>query len=316
MDRLGFFKHGLSAATDVVGSVIGLKKAVNTFTEAVDEALSNIKSDIGLNLQSLQGDMCENPRNTLSEAARMGYTMIETASYSNGRIYDMKPDDFREAARKAGLKIAGAHLTKLLEDMPDATAESETDSAAAGEATTAEDPVTGWWREALDIHRDLGCRYITMPRLPESISDETTARYAEYFDTIGDMAAQRGMKFCFHPDKSHLTAVNGVSAFDAIAAATDPAKVWFEIDTYETAEAGIDTKALLRRYGERVLLLHAHDYGVVGESGRIDFDPIIAEAVKRGAKDIFVEVRNYMLPPKNCVERSIYNLESLPSIRF
>ena len=296
MDRLGFFKHGLSAATDVVGSVIGLKKAVNTFTEAVDEALSNIKSDIGLNLQSLHGDMCENPRNTLSETARMGYTMIETASYSNGRIYDMKPDDFREAARKAGLKIAGAHLTKLLEDMPDAAAESETD--------------------ALDIHRDLGCRYITMPRLPESLSDETTARYAEYFDTIGDMAAQRGMKFCFHPDKSHLTAVNGVSAFDAIAAATDPAKVWFEIDTYETAEAGIDTKALLRRYGERVLLLHAHDYGVVGESGRIDFDPIIAEAVKRGAKDIFVEVRNYMLPPKNCVERSIYNLESLPSIRF
>ena len=313
---MGFFKHGLSAATDVVGSVIGLKKAVNTFTEAVDEALSNIKSDIGLNLQSLQGDMCENPRNTLSEVARMGYTMIETASYSNGRIYDMKPDDFREAARKAGLKIAGAHLTKLLEDMPDATAESETDSAAAGEATPVEDPVMGWWREALDIHRDLGCRYITMPRLPESLSDETTARYAEYFDTIGDMAAQRGMKFCFHPDKSHLTAVNGVSAFDAIAAATDPAKVWFEIDTYETAEAGIDTKALLRRYGERVLLLHAHDYGVVGESGRIDFDLIIAEAVKRGAKDIFVEVRNYMLPPKNCVERSIYNLESLPGIRF
>lgn len=313
---MGFFKHGLSAATDVVGSVIGLKKAVNTFTEAVDEALSNIKSDIGLNLQSLQGDMCENPRNTLSEVARMGYTMIETASYSNGRIYDMKPDDFREAARKAGLKIAGAHLTKLLEDMPDATAESKTGSVTAGEATTAEDPVTEWWREALDIHRDLGCRYITMPRLPESLSDETTARYAEYFDTIGDMAAQHGMKFCFHPDKSHLTAVNGVSAFDAIAAATDPAKVWFEIDTYETAEAGIDAKALLQRYGKRVLLLHAHDYGVVGESGRIDFDPIIAEAVKRGAKDIFVEVRNYMLPPKNCVERSIYNLESLPSIRF
>lgn len=316
MDRLGFFKHGLSAATDVVGSVIGLKKAVNTFTEAVDEALSNIKSDIGLSLQSLQGDMCENPRNTLSEAARMGYTMIETASYSNGRIYDMKPDDFREAARKAGLKIAGAHLTKLLEDMPDATAESKTVSSAAGETATAEDPVMGWWREALDIHRDLGCRYITMSRLPETLSEDATARYAEYFDTIGDMAAQRGMKFCFHPDKSHLTAVNGVSAFDAIAAATDPAKVWFEIDTYETAEAGIDTKALLRRYGERVLLLHAHDYGVVGESGRIDFDPIIAEAVKRGAKDIFVEVRNYMLPPKNCVERSIYNLESLPSIRF
>ena len=319
MDRLGFFKHGLSAATDVVGSMIGLKKAVDTFTEAVDEALSNIKNDIGLNLQSLQGDMCENPRNTLSDVAQMGYTMIETASYSNGRIYDMKPDEFREAARKAGLKIAGAHLTKLLEDRPETATQSapaENGGQEADAAKEVEDPVMKWWAEALDIHRDTGCRYITMPKLPESLTDEDTARYADYFDTIGDMAAQRGMKFCFHPDKRHLKAENGVSTFDAIAAATDPAKVWFEIDTYETAEAGIDILALLKRYGKRVLLLHAHDYGVTGESGRIDFDPIIEEAVKCGAQDIFVEVRNYSLPPKNCAERSLYNLESLPSIKY
>lgn len=319
MDRLGFFKHGLSAATDVVGSMIGLKKAVDTFTEAVDDALSNIKSDIGLNLQSLQGDMCENPRNTLSDAAQMGYTMIETASYSNGRIYDMRPDDFHEAARKAGLKIAGAHLTRYMEDPAAANQTAETqrkDSAAADEAAPAGNTVMQWWREALDIHRDLGCRYITMPNLPFPLSDEATARYAEYFDTIGDMAAQRGMKFCLHPDKPHLTAENGISAFDAIAAATDPTKVRFEIDTYETAEAGASIGALLKRYGKRVLLLHVHDYGVVGESGRIDFDPIISEAVKRGTQDIFVEVRNYMLPPKNCVERSLYNLESLPSMKY
>ena len=245
MDRLGFFKHGLSAATDVVGQMIGLKKAVDTFTEVVDEALSGIKSDIGLNLQSLQGDMCENPRNTLSEVAGIGYTMIETASYANGRVYDMKPEEFRDAARKAGLKIAGAHLTKLLDENPAATQAAPTESGEAEAAAEAEAPVMKWWAEALDTHRDMGCRYITMPSLPETLSDGTTERYAAYFDTIGDMAAQRGMKFCFHPDKRHLTAENGTSAFDAIAAATDPAKVWFEIDTYETAEAGIDTKALL-----------------------------------------------------------------------
>lgn len=319
MDRLGFFKHGLSAATDVVGQMIGLKKAVDTFTEAVDEALSGIKSDIGLNLQSLQGDMCENPRNTLSDVAQMGYTMIETASYANGRVYDMKPEEFRDAARKAGLKIAGAHLTRLLDENPAASAQAaptESGDGGAEAAVEAEDPALKWWAEALDTHRDMGCRYITMPSLPENLSDETTARYAAYFDTIGDMAAQRGMKFCFHPDKRHLTAENGTSAFDAIAAATDPAKVWFEIDTYETAEAGIDTKALLKRYGKRVLLLHAHDHGAVGESGRIDFDPIISEAIRCGAQDIFVEVRNYSLPPKNCAERSLYNLESLPSIKY
>lgn len=35
---------------DAVSAVIGLKKAVNTFTEAVDEALGDIKSDMGLYL--------------------------------------------------------------------------------------------------------------------------------------------------------------------------------------------------------------------------------------------------------------------------
>lgn len=50
MDRLTFFKQGLSSAMDAVSAVIGLKKAVNTFTEAVDEALGDIKSDMGLYL--------------------------------------------------------------------------------------------------------------------------------------------------------------------------------------------------------------------------------------------------------------------------
>ncbi len=329
MDRLGFFKQGLSSAADVVGSIIGLKKAVNTFSEAVDEALSNVSSDIGLNLLSLQSDMIENAGNTLTDIAAMGYTMIETASFAGGRVHDMKPEAFKALADRAGLKIAGAHINRLREEFDTAAAtgspETGTQTGTAGAAcgntdaepaAPAEDPATAWWNEALDIHRGLGCRYVTMSRLPEVIADDTAAIYAAYFDTIGGLAAQKGMKFCFHPDRNHLAARDGVSVFDAIAAATDPEKVWFEIDTYEAAEAGVDTVALLKRYRRRIPLLHLHDYGVACESGRIDFDTIVAEAVKCGAQDIFVEVRDYMLPPKNCVERSLYNLESLPSIRY
>lgn len=331
MDRLGFFKHGLTAAADVVGSMIGLKKAVNTFTEVVDEALSNIKSDMGLNLLSLQGDMYENVANTLADVARMGYTMIETASFAGGRVYDMKPEAFKAVADKAGLKIAGAHITKFLEEFAEAEAPTAEEAAAPARVDEAEkakttestataeseDPAMKWWCDALDIHRSMGCRYITMARLPENPTAATLAAYADYFDRIGERAAERGMKFCFHPDKEHLRAEHdGVSVFDAIAAATDPTKVWFEIDTYEATEAEVSIAALLKRYRKRVLLLHARDYGVVGQSGRIDFDKVVTQAVNSGVQDIFVEVRSYTLPPKNCVERSIYNLESLPAIRY
>ena len=50
MDRLGFFKQGLSSLFDAASTVVGLKQAANSFVEVVDEALNNIKTDIGLHL--------------------------------------------------------------------------------------------------------------------------------------------------------------------------------------------------------------------------------------------------------------------------
>lgn len=386
MDRLTFFKQGLSSAMDAVSAVIGLKKAVNTFTEAVDEALGDIKSDMGLYLKSVESDMYEGVGSTLKEMARMGYTTIETDSYFGGRIYDLKPDDFRRAADEAGLKITSAHLRKYYaDDMPEGpekegvekeggekervekervekeggekegaeTKENKTDGAetkgktkdikaersedketeaeetveveakgAEGaeakseDAAEVEDPVMKWWDEALDVQKAMGCRYIVISRLPDALTPLTAARYADYYTRIGDKALQRGMKLCIHPERRVLTATDGASIFDIMALHMPQEKVWFEIDTREAHEAGVDVVSMLKRYKGRVMLLHLQDYGIVTESGLIDFDKIINTAIASGVKDIFVEVRSYTLPPRNCVERSMYNLESLPSLRY
>lgn len=377
MDRLTFFKQGLSSAMDAVSAVIGLKKAVNTFTEAVDEALGDIKSDMGLYLKSVESDMYEGVDSTLKEMARMGYTTIETDSYFGGRIYDLKPDDFRRAADEAGLKITSAHLRKYYaDDMPEGpekegvekeggekegteTKENKTDGAEtkgktkdikaerpedketeaeesveveakeaegaegaeeaeakSADAAEAEDPVMKWWDEALDVQKAMGCRYIVISRLPDALTPLTAARYADYYTRIGDKALQRGMKLCIHPERRVLTATDGASIFDIMALHMPQEKVWFEIDTREAHEAGVDIVSMLKRYKGRVMLLHLQDYGIVTESGLIDFDKIINTAIASGVKDIFVEVRSYTLPPRNCVERSMYNLESLPSLRY
>lgn len=384
MDRLTFFKQGLSSAMDAVSAVIGLKKAVNTFTEAVDEALGDIKSDMGLYLKSVESDMYEGVGSTLKEMARMGYTTIETDSYFGGKIYDLKPDDFRRAADEAGLKITSAHLRKYYaDDMPEGpekeeaekeggekegaetkenkideveTKENKTDGAEtkgktkdikaerpedketeaeetveveakeaegaeeaeakSADTAEAEDPVMKWWDEALDVHKAMGCRYIVISRLPDALTPLTAARYADYYTRIGDKALQRGMKLCIHPERRVLTATDGASIFDIMALHMPQEKVWFEIDTREAHEAGVDIVSMLKRYKGRVMLLHLQDYGIVTESGLIDFDKIINTAIASGVKDIFVEVRSYTLPPRNCVERSMYNLESLPSLRY
>ena len=366
---------------DAVSAVVGLKKAVNTFTEAVDEALGDIKSDMGLYLKSVESDMYEGVGSTLKEMARMGYTTIETDSYFGGRIYDLKPDDFRRAADEAGLKITSAHLRKYYaDDMPEGpekegaekeggekegaetkenkideveTKENKTDGAEtkgktkdikaersenketeaeesleieakgaegaeakSADAAEVEGPVMKWWDEALDVHKAMGCRYIVISRLPDALTPLTAARYADYYTRIGDKALQRGMKLCIHPERRVLTATDGASIFDIMALHLPQEKVWFEIDTREAHEAGVDIVSMLKRYKGRVMLLHLQDYGIVTESGLIDFDKIINTAIASGVKDIFVEVRSYTLPPRNCVERSMYNLELLPSLRY
>ncbi len=408
MDRLGFFKQGLSSMLDVAGSIVGLKHAANSFVEVVDEALSNIKTDIGLHLPSLDAGMYDDPQGTLSEVAHIGYTMVEVGAYYGGKIHNMAPEEFKALVNKAGLKITSAHINHLHQSAEDSTAGTFTNSAdaeaakraarwaamasgateegataeegiakevaaegtkaegatvkeAAAEGATAEgataeeatakevvaeevaeegakvkgtektegtedttaedteakpDPNDEWWREALDIHKKLGCRYIVMSRLPDYPTDEVIAEYATYFNRIGELAAERGMQFCYHPRQQEMKVTDGKSAFETIAANTDPEKVHFEIDTYEATEAEVDVVELLKRLSKRVTLLHIHDHGIIGDSEKIDFEKIIAQGIRTGVKDIFVEVRNFSLPPINCVERSYYNVESLPSISY
>ena len=322
MDRLGFFKHGLSSLLDVAQSIIGLKHAADSFTEAVDEALSNIKTDIGLHLPSLDAQMYQDPQGTICDIAEMGYTLLEVGAYTPGKAQDQSIARLKELADGAGLKIAGVHINKLYErPAPQENEPADTESQVAvkepADQKAQPDPNAEWWQKALDDAQALGCRYVTMARMPDYPTDEVIDEYIAYFNLIGELTAERKMQFCFHPRKAELQrGEDSLSIFDRIAAGCDPLKVAFQIDTYEATEAGIDILELLNTQGKRVALLHIHDYGIVGESGKIDLDSIIAKGVRTGVRDIMLEVSDYSMPPKNCVERSLQNVQNLPSVRF
>ena len=156
-----------------------------------------------------------------------------------------------------------------------------------------------------------------MQRMPAQMTPKDAEFYAGYFNRIGEFCLEEGMKFQFHPTKELLEATSEhESLLDIIAAATDPEKVWLQIDSLECQMAKVDCLALIQRYADRVLTMHLHDYGTTGESGDIDFEELISKAIKLKVEELYIEVNNFTLPPINCVERSINNMMSLPSVRY
>ena len=320
MDRLGFFKHGFSALMDAATSVVGMKKAVESMSEAVDEALSNIQTDMCLHLPSLDAKMYEDARNTLSELARMGYTTLEVGAYFGDTIHDQKVDKFNEMVHQAGLKVIAAHLNREFKpEVPENEVEGDGEADVAAKENVEFPAEQKWWTEALDTVKSLGCKSVTMAKVPAFAPHDTeqmAATYAAYFERVAALAAERGMKFCYHPSSAELKATDGVSFFDLIAQKCDKEKVWFQIDTFEALQAGVDVISLLEQYKGRVLSLHLHDRSVVCDSGEIDFDKVIKRGYECGVKLIIIEQRHFTLPPMNCVERSLQNVLTLASVRL
>lgn len=338
MDRLSFFKQGLSSVLDATSSLIGIKKAADSFTEAVSEALSEVRTNIGLHLPTLDNDMYTSPESTLDRIAQLGFTSIEVSAFYRGKVHLLPPSEFKALAKKAGLRIDVAYLTMAPTMTPEeranylaptkAASESSSETVndganeAAGEIATEEacketkDPDTTWWENAIATYAQLGCKYISLAYQPEGDSDKAIADFVAYVNLIHSIAAKQNMQLCFHPKTECLIPRNGESALDKIAVQCDAKVLSFEIDTYEAAKAGMAATELIKHFGSRVALLHLHDEYNVGDGDKIDFDATLKEASRHGVDNIYIEVHNFTQPPINCVEKSIFYVEALPSAQY
>ena len=104
-------------------SLIGIKKAADSFTEAVADALSEVKSDIGLHIATLDNEMYNCVETTLEKVSELGFTTIEVGAYYQGKVYLLPPAEFKALAKRVGLKITSAYLKKEPSMTPDQRAE-------------------------------------------------------------------------------------------------------------------------------------------------------------------------------------------------
>ncbi len=284
MNRLEFLKR--------LGLITGGAIAVGAGLGGLSCGLSGCSGPrkrkiIGLQLYSLHGSMAEDVQSTLTKVAEIGYSNVETASYSDGNLYGMPASEFRKMAEGLGLKITSAHL-------------------GGGYSKDTEEQKLEWWKKALDTHASIECSNVVIPSI--GISDQTTLddvkSIAEYFNKVGAMAAERGLRLGYHNHAREFEKRDGEVILDYMLRNTEPSLMSYELDVYWATVGGVSPAEYIAEYSGRFPLLHIKDDSIIGESGKIDFEPIFNVAYKNGMEEFYVEVERNTLPAEVCVERS------------
>jgi sugar phosphate isomerase/epimerase len=255
---------------------------------------------LGLQLYSVRQELPKDYAGTLKKLAALGYRQVEAAGF-----YGHSAGDVKQAMADAGLRCVSAHyssdvLSKTLDDI-------------------------------LAFHKTLGAEYIVCSypghKNPpaqgseHSFSLEDWKWNAEQFNSYGKKVKAAGFRFGYHNHTPEFVEVDGVTPYDELMKLTDPALVTFEMDCGWVVVGGGDPVALLKKYSNRISMLHVKDFqpGVTPPHaaqlghGRIDYKPIFAAAKKGAIKHCFVEQEEFDIPWQEALKIDADYLRSIKS---
>ena len=253
------------------------------------------QKNIGLQLYSLREDVGElGIKKVLEIVAKMGYVNLETAGYSDGKIYGLEPSEFKKIVDDLGMRATSAHLSRNI--------------------SGNEDEDLSWWNKAIEAHSAAGMKYMIMPTSPirgEGATIDNLNRYADYFNKIGMLTAAASIKFGYHNHAFEFdNFIDETPVFDLLIENTTPQHVSFQLDVYWCKAGGGDPIEYLTKYPKRIQTLHIKDDEAIGASGQYDFKPIFDQFYANGMKDWYVEVEQYLGTPQEDVMQSFQFLNN------
>jgi sugar phosphate isomerase/epimerase len=159
----------------------------------------------------------------------------------------------------------------------------------------------------------IGATYVVLPAIPEE-KRKTVDDYkkiGEAFNSIGADALKHGVKFAYHNHGYGWHPVDGQIPMQVLLHATDPKKVFLEMDIFWTTAAGADPIQLLKDYPHRYKMMHLKDMKQLrrfkgGDTtisemmelvpdmtsagdGVLDLKGIVAQAKRSGVEHLFLE---------------------------
>ncbi|WP_158847612.1 sugar phosphate isomerase/epimerase family protein [Algibacter sp. L1A34] len=268
----------------------------NNYTDVTLEGLDNnekrlwktryIKNNpkdknIGIQLVSVHKEMLKNPEQTLIQLGRMGYSYVETFVYKNGGFYGQSPTQFKTMVEKAGMNFLGSMTFFDPEDKNDYTA------------------INTWWNKTIQDHKKAGVEYLSTSnsKLKGIKTIKELREYCNYYNKVGKLCKENGLKFVYHNHADEFLKVEGVAIYDYFLQNTNPEYVYFQSDLYWMQVGGVNPVHYFKTYPKRFISWHVKDYKELGESGKIDFKDIFNYKEISGVQYILSEVEDYSFPP-------------------
>ena len=230
---------------------------------------------VGIQLYSVKNAIAQRPYEVLRQIAEAGYHYVEAANHNAandpGVGFGVPAGKLKSTLDELGLQIVGCHVNPLREDL---------------------------LPEVLDYHAELGSTQIgcDIEFFPYGDLDYLKRR-CETFNRIGELCQERGMRYYYHNHYQEFQRFGEKLVYDMIMENTDPGLVYAEMDTYWVARGGQDPAEFMRKYNDRLILLHQKDFP--GDAGEplVMFDGIV-DPGKNLDGELFMATKN----PKSFTE--------------
>ena len=269
-DRKSFIKN-ISLFT--LGLPLINKKGID-FLERSSKENSRKISSIGIQLYMVKEAMEKDAPGTLKSLGRMGYKQLESYGGNKGMFWGMSNKQFKTLAADNGLSLVSSHYNEEPQGF-----EKQVEQAAA-----------------------IGLKYLICPWKGPQPSIENFKRFADEFNTNGEICKKHGLRFAYHPHDYPYKKIDGQLPIDVLLANTDKELVDFEMDFYYTITEGQDPENYLKKYSHRFKLGHLRDVLKIrlpvnsteesatdlGE-GVVNYSQLLTTAIDNGMKYFFVE---------------------------
>ncbi len=251
---------------------------------------------IGLQLWSVRQMLAKDYEGTLKKVGALGFQEIEAAGF-----YNHTPQQVKDVMSGAGLRLVSSHhpFTELNANFD----------------------------KVLDFDKQAGAKYIicafpgykdpakakglSRAAMLDAFSMDDYKYNAEQFNRWGEKAKAAGLQFGYHNHTMEFESKGGVVPLDEMIRLTDPALVTFELDCGWVIVGGANPVDYIKRYPQRITMLHVKDFKHTDKpatiadpppaaqlgQGTLDYKPVF-EATRPGEiKHYFVEQEAYDMPP-------------------
>jgi sugar phosphate isomerase/epimerase len=237
---------------------------------------------LSLQLYTVREPLQKDLEGTLRSISGMGLQFVELAG-----LHGKSAAEWRAMLDDLGLKVSGTHdgLDRM---------ENSLD-------------------EIIDESRTLGNSFVILPWVAESTYSDGWQSLGGRLEAIARKLAEAEMVFAYHNHAFELNPVDGSTGLDILFESSDPTLVKAQLDLGWVAAGGQDPATYVRRYANRLPLVHLKDFSgdmqkhdAEAGKGQLEWDGILAACVEAhvqfGAIEMDLTPDEPLKSVRRCVE--------------